>query len=521
MGGYPVVTRACQPRGSFWYWGGLAAVQLLMSPVAAALDATRLPWMFERPVAQSMMQQLAQAPAAAPRQAAQPPAAPPPVAKPIPEGSLSSSVSRAALPPTGPTLMEIFQLARDNDPKIRAAQADFNATEQVLRQAQAGFLPSLRAEFERTQSRQHIIASNNPIFGAGFAKFPTHNYTVALTQPIFRLDLMERLDQARAMVRQAYYTRLAAEQDLMQRTATAYLSVLAARDSVDLARAEKDSLRRQLDLAEGRLKGGTGTIINLHDVSARHAVAEAREIEAGNKLQDARQALREIIATDIAGYRRLRESMPLALPEPADPSQWVNKSVEQNLGLRAKIEAVVVAQQEMQRQRAGHMPTLNLLGNQNLRDSGSTLFGGGSTVGTTEFTLRLSVPIYEGGLTSAVTAEAAFRHVKAQEEREQEMRSVERQARAVYQSVVSGVSLVRALQQSARSQQSAVEAREVGARTGVYTTLQVLDSQRELFLARRDAAQARYEYLLNTLRLKQTAGSLAEEDLAAVNELLE
>jgi outer membrane protein len=412
------------------------------------------------------------------------------------------SMVMAQAPAAAPTtLLDALQLAKESDPKFKAAVADFNASEQVIDQARAGFLPTVRADFETVNNRQRILSSSNPIFGSGFTEFPGRNFLISVTQPIFRLDVIERMGQARAIVRQAQYTRLAAEQDLMLRTAAAYLSVLAARDSLDLARTEKDSLRRQLDLAEGRLKGGLGTVISLYDVSARYTVAEAREIEAENKLADARQGLREITNVNVERFQRLRDVMPLTLPSPADVNEWVAKAVDQNLPLRAKFEAVNVALQEMQRQRAGHVPTLNLVGNQADRNSGSTLFGGGSHVITTELTLRLTVPIYEGGLTSAVTAEAAYRHKKALEERELEMRSVERQTRAAYQAVLSGVSLVRALQQSARSQQSAVEARETGARSGVYTTLQVLDAQRELFLVRRDYAQARYDYLLNSLRL--------------------
>ncbi|MFM9971582.1 MAG: TolC family outer membrane protein [Burkholderiales bacterium] len=419
------------------------------------------------------------------------------------------------------TLLDVIRLAKDSDPKFRGALADSRASEFVLDQARAGFLPTIRADFENTDSRQQILSSSNPIFGSGFSTFGTDNHTISITQPIFRLDLIERLEQARAIVRQAQYTRLAAEQDLLQRSATAYLAVLAAQDSLDLGRSEKDSLRRQLDLAEGRLKGGLGTVTNLYDVSARYTVAQAREIEAENKLADAKQALREITNANAEKLQRLRDTPQLVLPDPVDVGQWVAKAIDQNLPLRAKSEGVNVALQEVQRQRAGHVPTLNLVANRNDRKAGSTLFGGGSHVLTTEMTLRLSIPVFEGGLTSAVTAEAAQRYQKSMEERELEMRSVERQARAAFQAVVSGVSLVQALQQSVRSQQSAFEARELGARTGVYTQLQVLDAQRELFLVRRDYAQARYDYLLNTLKLKQVAGMLSEQDLGAIHAALE
>jgi outer membrane protein len=422
----------------------------------------------------------------------------------------------SAFPAAAQAIAEIYRLARESDPKFRSAQAEYRASEQVLEQAKAGFWPTVRLDSEKVQSRQRVLSSNNPIFGSGTTNFPTDSHTLTVTQPIFRKDLIERLDQARHIVRQSEFTMMAAEQDLLQRTAAAYLAVLAAQDSVDLARAEKDAVRRQLELAENRLKRGLGTITNFHDAAARHAVDEAREIEAENKLADAKQALKEVIGRDVEIFQKVRQEIPLVVPQPPDQRQWVQKAVEQNLALKARSEAVQVAYQEMERQRAGFYPSLNIVANHNNRKAGSTLFGGGSHVETNEVALRLSVPIFEGGLTTALTAEALQRHEKTKEDRELERRSVERQTRAAFQAVISGVNLVRALRQSVDSQQAAMEGKELGVQRGLFTPLMVLDAQRDLFIARRDHAQARYDYLLNSLRLKQAAGTLSEDDLAII-----
>jgi outer membrane protein len=426
-----------------------------------------------------------------------------------------------ALPAVSETLVDVYRLARASDPKFRAAQAEFRASEYVLDQAMAGFWPTVRFEADRVQTRQTVLSSNNPIFGAGTTRYPTDSDTLSISQPVFRKDLLERLEQARAIVRQSHFTMLAAEQDLLQRTAAAYLAVLAARDSVDLARAEKDAVRRQLELAETRLKRGLGTITNFHDAAARHAVDEAREIEAENKLADARQALKEITGREIQAFERLRPELVLSTPQPADPGQWLQTALAQNLTLKARGEAVEVATQEIARQRAAYYPTLNLVASHNRRSAGSTLFGGGSNVETQDLTMQLRVPIFEGGLTGALTGEAVQRHQKALEDRELERRAVERQTRAAFQAVVSGAGLVRALQKSVESQQSGMEGKELGLQRGLFTVIVVLDAQRDLFIARRDYAQARYDYLLNTLRLRQAAGTLSENDLFSVNAALQ
>jgi outer membrane protein len=421
----------------------------------------------------------------------------------------------------GETLMEAYRLAQQSDPKFRAAQAETRASSTAIDQARAGFLPLVKFDVERMETRQRVISSKNPIFGAGVTTFPTEYHALTLTQPIFRKDVIERFAQAQAIVKQAEYVLLAAEQDLQLRTAASYLVVLAAADNLAYAAAEREAIGKLLDLTQARLKGGLGTITAQHDATARFSLARAREIEAQHRLRDARQGLAEITGKVIEKMQILREEFPLEVPDPPIIEQWLQSAADNNLALRARREATEVAKQEVERQRAGHYPTLNLLVNHNRRDAGSTLFGGGSDVETTDVMLRLSVPIFEGGLTSAVTREAAYRYQKSLEDLEQERRSVDRVARAAYDGTVSGVGLVRALKQSVISQESALEAKDQGYRSGLFTILPVLDAQRDLYLARRDYAQARYDYLFNRLRLKQAAGTLSEADLVSIGSALQ
>ena len=163
--------------------------------------------------------------------------------------------------------------------------------------------------------------------------------------------------------------------------------------------------------------------------------------------------------------------------------------------------------------------------NHNRRDAGSSLingsFGPGTLVETTDVTLRLSVPLFEGGLTSAVSREAVYRHQKSQEDLELERRSVERLTRGAYDGTLSAVNLVQALRQSVVSQESALELKEQGFKAGLFALLQVLDAQRDLYLARRDYAQSRYDYLLYRLRLKLAAGTLSEADIVNAGSALQ
>ena len=417
-------------------------------------------------------------------------------------------------------LLEMYRLAVRNDPRLAAARFDQEASQKSRRAALAGLLPTVIGSTENTQERQNILSSQNAVIGAGFSKFPITDWTLTITQPLFRLAAWERLRQSEAGEKQALAQRIAAEQALIVRVATSYLGVLAAQDNVSFATAERTSVGSQLQLAKERVARGLATIVNLHDAQARFAQTEAQEVDAKNTLDDAQQAMREIIGTLPRSYAPLKEEIPTARPDPENVDQWIETAVKQNPGLESKRFAAEVAVQEMRKQRAGYAPTLDLVGRYDNRKQGGTLFGGGSHVETTDLSLKVNVPFYEGGLTTAATEEAALRHSKALQDVEAEQRAVDRQTRAAYLGVVGALARVQALQQGVVSQQSALKAKQESYRAGLLTLLAVLDAERDLYFVRRDYAKARYDYLLNRLKLKQATGSLADADLEAIDRLL-
>ncbi len=417
--------------------------------------------------------------------------------------------------------MDVYRLARENDPKWRGAAYEYQATSEVTAQARAALLPTVTFDFEHRTTEQNIISSQNPVFGSGVSRFPTDTQILTITQPLFRLSSWLRVAQAEAVVKQAAAANAAAEQDMMLRVAGAYLGVLAARDGLAYATAEKESITRQLDLAQARLDRGLGTLANLYDARARATFAQAREIDAQNKLLDANQGLREITGRQIDNVRPLKDPMPLPAPDPAVLEKWLETAELQNWRLETRRQAADVAREEVRRQRAGHVPSVNLVGTNNNNRAGGTLFGGGAHTETRDISIRLAVPIFEGGNTASLTREAASRHSKALEDLELERRQLDRQTRAAFQGVMSGITLVGALRNSVAAQEKAVETKEEGMKAGLFTLLPLLDAQRDYWLAKRDYAQARYDYLVNRLKLKEAAGTLAEEDLVAINMLLE
>ena len=418
-------------------------------------------------------------------------------------------------------LADTLNLSKLSDPKYRGARADFEAAAFAEPQALAALLPNVSAEVYEMRTDQHIIASRNPVFASGRSHYPTHSQTLNLTQPIFKLSAWRGYHQAKVKVKQAAAVFSAAEQDLLMRAATAYLSALAARDVLEFADAEHKAIQRQLDLVQERFRSGLVAVADLHDARARHAVKEADVVAARNDLDDKMQALREMTGKLFSSLRPLRDKVPLERPEPPDMEQWVDAALKKNLLLEARRHAVEVARQEVERQRAGHFPVLDFVATKNRKDTGGSLFGGGSDVETTDLMVRLNVPIFSGGLTSAMTGEAVKRFHSAQEDLVRDERQVERQARNAFQGVTGGVVRVQALTQGITSAESARQLKVEGYRSGLQTLLQVLDAERDLYAAKRDAAKARYDLLLNRMRLLQSAGTLSEEDLLAVNRMLE
>ncbi len=418
-------------------------------------------------------------------------------------------------------LAAAYQAGLENDPRFQAARYQYEAAREALPQARAGLLPVLSLEGTRSNESQDILTRDNPIFGTGSSDFTSSSFSFQVSQPVFRFESWARLAQSKAVVRQAFAVFTAAEQELVLRTVEAYLSVLATGDNLRFAEAEQAAIERQLALVQARRRGGLANVTDEYEAEARSAFVKADVIAATYAYDDAYEALREIVGDAVTEVYLLKQDIPLLPPEPEDVNVWVDRALESNLSLIASNEAVTVAEQEKRRRRAGHFPTLDLVARHGNSETGGAITGGGSDVDNTTVSLQFSMPIYSGGAVKSQTREADKIHRRTMEERKLQHRMTMRETRATYQGVRSAISRVQALDDSLRSQESVLSGRSKGYRSGVNTLLEVLDAERDLTSTRRDYARARYEYLLNLLRLKQQAGSLGEADLLYVNSLLD
>ncbi|WP_139349908.1 TolC family outer membrane protein [Thioalkalivibrio denitrificans] len=422
----------------------------------------------------------------------------------------------APLKAHGADLWSVYQVALEHDAELRAAEADFRAALEARPQARSVLLPQLEAGASQSHTRTEPSGLPND-------SFDTTRLELTLNQTVYDHRNYVALRQADLGIAQATAVRDSARQELIVRVAEAYFGVLAAQDNLSFAQAEKEAIGRQLEQSERRFEVGLIAITDVKESQAQFDIAVAQEIAAMNQLDVAREQLAVVTGQYYEALSGLRDTIPLTTPEPEDMDQWVATAVDSNLALTAQRFATEFAAEEIKRQRAGHYPTVGL------QASYADVDTHGATGVNPQFqdrresqiALQLRIPLYTGGRTTSLTRESRERFDGAREQLDLTQRRTVQQTRSAYLSVVSGASQVRALNRALESTQAAAEAAEAGFEVGTRTAVDVLLALREVFRAQRDFAQARYDFVLNTLRLKQAAGTLDEQDLRAVNAWLQ
>ncbi len=432
------------------------------------------------------------------------------------------SILLLVAPVQAENLFTIYTQALEKDPTFRGSFYSHQASREISKQAWAEYFPELVFEGDYINSYQDVISSDNAVFAEGDTDFPTELYTFSLTQPIFNFGSIVKIIQSKKQLSSADIELEIARQDLILNVAELYFDALAAKDNVAFAQAEQTAVAEHLKLARALHKAGKAPITDRYDAEARMADVRAAAIEAVNEMDDTLQALREV-AGDLrdTSLAALQEEFALENPDPDIDVHWIDSALKGNLNVRMQQFEVQVAEDEVRRQRAGHLPTLQFIGRWNRRNTDGTLFGGGSEVDTTDAILRFNLPIFQGGFVASKVREAQMDLMVAKQDLEKEVRAADRKVQFAYQGIKAAISKVKALKDSMTAQKLALFAKQQGFEAGLLTGLYVLDAERDLYSVKRDYAQARYNYILNTLRLKKAVGALTQGDVVRVNALLQ
>lgn len=416
-------------------------------------------------------------------------------------------------------LTEIFELALRNDPHLSQSQANKLAASEADDQSIARLLPNVSATGTTSGDWLHNKKAGGRDFRGNQVNqdFSSHTFSVNVTQPLFHWDHWIQLDQADNKIAQAESSYQAELQKLIVKTTEAYFNVLAAQDNLKFTVAEKDSIARQLDQAKQRFEVGIIPITDVHEAQAGYDQVVANEIEAVNNLDNQKEALREIIGENNITLNGLGEQLPLMKPDPADMEAWSKAAEQNNFSIIAALNQAELTRKSIDLQRSGHLPQLDLIASYGASDVNSSF---GFRGDTQSVGIRLNVPLFEGGAVNSRTRQAVYEYEAAKENLNAVKRTVNREVKNAYRAVITNIGRVEALKAAVTSAESALAATEEGATVGTRTMVEVLNEQRNLYKAKRDYARTRYDYLVQSIKLKQASSNLSQIDLEQINRLL-
>ena len=431
------------------------------------------------------------------------------------------ALATASFTTSAEDLRDVYQLAVKNDPALLRAAAERDAAQKNVDIANSAFWPQIAGEVGISDSSSESFQP-----GLGTYKRDSNGWSagVSLNQNIFDWSTWKESDIANKQAYRAEVAYQAAEQSLRLRVVNAYFGALQAKDDLAFAQSEKRAIERQLEQTKQRFSVGLTAITDVHEAQAQYDSAVALEIQARNAVEIAMENIREITGQypqSLAGLNT--DTFSPSDPQPAEVLRWVKKAENNNLNLMQSMVNVDIAEQQIEVNQAGHYPTVGLTASYSTQDSETTIDG--TTIDlprldTRSIGVKVSVPIFSGFRTSSQVAQARDNYVAASQSMVETQRSVERQVRNAYYEVNASIASIRAFQQAVTSAESALKATEAGFEVGTRTIVDVLNSTRNLFDARRNLAQARYGYIRQRINLEQTVGELQADDLQAINESL-
>ncbi len=409
-------------------------------------------------------------------------------------------------------LITIYKEAVKHDALLASATSALEAAQERAVQSRAGLLPTVN----NTMGFSRIATESNL---SSRREFNSKSFAINLTYPLYRKQNVEVFEQSRLQIALFEAQLEQVRQDLMIRVSQAYFDVLTAQDNLATIRAQKRAISEQLASAKRNFEVGTATITDQQEAQARFDLNVAQELAAQNDLAVKRSALELLSGRPAAELHKLVKEIQLTSPAPARESEWTQSARDFNLGVLQAQVSSEVAKREIDRQRFGHYPTLDLVSSVQRSDSATAqLLGVRSN--SASIGIQFSVPLYAGGAIDSRVREAIALQNKSSTDLENARRQAEQGVRTTFLGVNSGLGQVRALEAAERSSQLALDSNLLGYQVGVRINIDVLNAQQQLFTTRRDLSKARYDVLVGGLKLKQSAGVLAEDDLKNVNLLL-
>lgn len=443
------------------------------------------------------------------------------------------------------TLLEIYQLAMDNAPQVKAAEANYKAGKEALPQARAGLLPRISGSYDfldgdGNQNVSRVLGSDFVSRAPGDFDDETETYRLSLRQPVFDLAAWFNFQRGKVLDQRAASQFSADQQAVLLEVTDAYFGVLRAGENLVSAEAEERAIARQLEQTKERFDVGLVPITDVHEAQAAFDTSSVNTLETRSALNIAFEALEVLTGRPHEQLIGLAANFPVTKPEPIDAESWVKFAQENNFALDVTRLDMESAQRTADIARVGHAPTVTASidyqksQNQGVlnRDAGILNPGTGlldpalrqpfvNDLESTVFGVNLNVPIFSGGLVSAQRRQAYQEWIRAQENYVLAQRNTTQDARSRHLQVLTDAARIQARRQAVTSAQSALDATQAGYEVGTRNIVDVLISQRTLYQAQRDHANARFDYIDSMLRLREVAAQLSPGDVEQLNRWLD
>lgn len=448
-------------------------------------------------------------------------------------------------------LLDIYRLAKNSDPSFLASEAGTRATSEKVNQSMAGLLPLISGQYQYTKSTSDssglytvigaldnpdtpFIDESLPRNSSNLSDTTSNGYTLSLSQELYNHSTWLGLKISEKRALQAKVNHEGKKQELIIRTAEAYFNILAAMDNVAFSKAETEAVSKELAQTKQRFDVGLIAITDVHEAQSRYDRATANQIASQNGLDNTYELLLQITGIYHYDLMSLKPDLALRNPSPQNINDWVKNAEENNINIKASKVGLDIAKNSINLSQSGHYPTLDLTasysdGDSNTASKGIQFFGNQAFPSNTindgnrqssSIGINFNIPIYSGGRTNSQVKESQQLYIQASHNLEAERRRAVSLTRSSYLGVVANVASVHALNQAVISSKKSLEATQAGFEVGTRTIVDVLLQTQLLFDAKRQYSRSRYDYVLNTLKLKQATGLLSEQDLSKVNSML-
>lgn len=417
-------------------------------------------------------------------------------------------------------LQQIIALAHTQDATYQSAIHKFSSDKENYTQAVSRFMPTISYKYSDLDTTQKVNQSANFLSPLGKDDFKTKDHGLTINQPLFDMEIWSRFQLSKSTVNRAESELLTAKQDLLLRSSEAYFLVLEREDQLDTIRDEKTALNKHFTMAQQKKRAGLGRRVDVDTAEARYLEAVAKEIELESRLLDSHYALAEITGSVMNNLNRLSERVDYQLPKPTNVMWWVEKAKTLNPAIIAKEQALKEAKHEVSARKTKHYPTVNLTYTNGNIDTQESIFSGASDIDSQRLELRLDVPLFQGFYVKSRVQQALSDSYRSEDELRRLQREVERNVRDAFQRINASIMQIKALTRSVEAQKRMLDLKTKGYNAGRYTLLEVLDAQKDFATQQQGRTKARYDYVLNILRLKAAAGIITIDDIQHVNNWL-